>query len=160
MVQLQYEITAAEHLEMVKKRHRRLAQKMINLYIGGCSILLGIVSYRYFGASSVALIVVGSFLFVIPFLSPYIIHRKVYYGNRRLFGQRTLKCDENGIVADTPLGHTETKWSNYEQFRETKNLFLLYLTKDAIGILPKRAFPGPADLELFRTMLASKVRRG
>jgi hypothetical protein len=48
----------------------------------------------------------------------------------------------------------------YEKFCETPRLFLLYQSSDIIGIVPKRAFASPADLQQFRALIASKIRSG
>ena len=86
--------------------------------------------------------------------------RRVYRRNRRMFGQRTTTITDVGFVSHSPMGHTETTWNMYERFRETKNLFLLYQSADLIGILPKRVFATPADLEQFKSLLTSKLRAG
>jgi hypothetical protein len=68
--------------------------------------------------------------------------------------------DETGLRSDTPLGHHEVPWSSFERFCETKNLFLLYQTKDYAGVVPKRAFSSPEQLAEFRNLIAQRVRRG
>jgi len=90
---------------------------------------------------------------------PYIIHRKIYSRNPRLYGKRTVIFDDEGLTSDSDIAHVEIKWSSFEKFKETKNLFLIYQTKDVAGITPKRAFPNPEAVEQFRNLLASKVRR-
>jgi hypothetical protein len=73
---------------------------------------------------------------------------------------RTVTVSDTGIVPDHQLGHTESAWNMYEKFRETQKLFLLYQSSDIIGIVPKRVFASPADLQQFRGLIASKVRPG
>lgn len=84
--------------------------------------------------------------------------RRVYRRNSRMFGQRATTITDAGFISDSPMGHAETTWSMYEKFRETKNLFLLYQSADLIGILPKRVFATPADLQQFRSLLTAKLR--
>lgn len=64
-----------------------------------------------------------------------------------MFAIRKVGISEQGIAADSQLGHAETNWNSYQQFGETNNLFLLYESKDLVVILPKRAFADQKDLE-------------
>jgi len=66
--------------------------------------------------------------------------------------------DDAGLTSDSEVAHVEIKWSSFEKFKETKNRFLIYQTKDVAGIMPKRAFPSLESVEEFRNLLASKVR--
>jgi hypothetical protein len=156
-MQLQYEITPEEHLELVKT-HRSLTQRVFTLSLGGMGLLTGITAYPYLDhAWSLVLIFVSGWLVALDFLVPYIVHWKEYGRNRRLFGTRTVNIDERGIVADGPQGRMESAWSNYEHYQETENLFLMYHTSDVVGLVPKKAFKTPDDLEQFRKLLASKL---
>ncbi len=90
---------------------------------------------------------------------PQIIHRIVYSRNRRLFGIRTVTIDSGGIRSESEVATIETKWSSFEKFRETPNLFVIYQTKDVAGIVPKRAFTRQEEIAEFRSLIASKVRQ-
>jgi hypothetical protein len=96
---------------------------------------------------------------VLQLFMPNIIHRRVYYRNPRLFGMKTVTFDDDGLKSDSELRRVEIKWSSFEKFVETKNLFLTFQTRDAVGIIPKRAFPNPEAIAQFRDFLASKIRR-
>lgn len=72
---------------------------------------------------------------------------------------RTVTVDESGLKSDSELQHVEIKWSSFEKFSETKNLFLIHQTRDVVGIVPKRAFSSPDDIVQFRNLLAQKVRQ-
>jgi len=74
-----------------------------------------------------------------------------------MFGSRTITITDDGLISGSPMGHAETMWNMYEKFRETKSLFLLYQSADLIGILPKRVFATPADIQQFRSLLAAKI---
>jgi YcxB-like protein len=160
-VQLKYEITLPEFMEMAWLRHRSSIRWIIGICVGVVGLLMGAVFYV--DANPVVgmiLIAFSIFLLLMQFVIPSLVFRRMYQRNPRMFGMRTVNINDTGIVADHQLGHTESAWSMYEKFRETQKLFLLYQTTDVIGILPKRAFADVADIEQFRTLIASKVRQG
>ena len=159
-MQLQYEITPAEHLEMIKNVKSRGASRLIRICLYGVGVFIGVVTYQYlgqvFGAFFISLFAT---LIILQIIMPYIIHRRLYSRNPRLYGKRTVIFDDEGLTSDSDIAHVEIKWSSFERFEETKNLFLIYQTKDVAGITPKRAFPNPEAVEQFRNLLASKVPR-
>ena len=48
-VQLQYEITPAEHFEMVKNVRVRTTERLVRICLFGVGILVGVVAYQYLG---------------------------------------------------------------------------------------------------------------
>lgn len=89
---------------------------------------------------------------------PYIIHRRIYGRNPVLFEERTVTFADDGIRSEKLSGTIEAKWGSFERFKETKNLFLTYQSKDVVGIVPKRAFPNIEAISEFRNLLTSKIR--
>jgi hypothetical protein len=159
-VQLQYDITPAEHLEMIKAVRIRSTTRLVRICLYGIGILLGVATYQYIEkVIGVFFISVFATLIILQIIMPYIIHRRIYSRNPRLYGKRTVIFDDEGLTSDSDIAHVEIKWSSFEKFKETKNLFLIYQTKDVAGITPKRAFPSSEAVEQFRNLLASKVRR-
>ena len=159
-MQLQYEITPAEHLEMVKTVRIRPVRQLVRICLYGVGVILGVAIYQYLEhVIGVFFISLFAALIILQLIMPYIIHRRVYSRNPRLYGKRTEIFDNEGLTSDSDIAHVEIKWSSFEKFRETKNLFLIYQTKDVAGITPKRAFPGPEAVEQFRNLLVSKVPR-
>ena len=146
---------------MALLRHRSSIRWIIGIYVGAGGLMLGLVFFVYtdhwFG---LFLSVASVFLLLVQLIVPSLAFARVYRRNSRMFGMRTVTVSDTGIVSDHQLGHTESAWNMYEKFRETQNLFLLYQSTDIIGIVPKRAFANPADLEQFRVLLSSKVRPG
>jgi hypothetical protein len=159
-VQLAYEISPSDHLESVKVRTSRSPRRILLIFMGACLLLLGIVTYPYFDhAYAGTLIGLAIGVILISFLVPYISHWRVYYRNRRLFGRRTVTFSETGVIADNPTGHHETQWDKYQGFRESKNLFLIYISRDAAALVPKRCFQAPSQLDEFRSLLGRKLRQ-
>ena len=159
MIQLRYEITPAEHLEMVKITRIIFASRLIRICLSIVGLSFAILSYRYLDHSwSVSLITVFVWMIILQSLLPYIIHRRVYYQNPRIFGMRTVTFDDEGIKSDSDIAHLEIRWNSLERFKETKHLFLTYQSRDVVGIVPKRAFLTQDDIAQFRNLLASKIR--
>jgi hypothetical protein len=160
-VQLKYEITLPEYKEMAWLRQRSSIRWIIGICIGVIGLLLGFVFYVYVEHGlGLVLIAFSIFLLLMQWAVPSLVFGRVYRRNSRMFSTRTVTTSDTGIVSDHQLGHSESAWNMYEKFRETQNLFLLYQSTDLIGILPKRAFAIPANLQQFRALIASKIRPG
>lgn len=159
-MQLEYEIKPSDHLEAVKIRYRGSVRRIVLSFMGVLLLLLGIITYPYFEKGwSVLVIGLSVWILLMQLFIPRIAHWMVYYRNRAIFGPRKLTFDEFGVVADGPMGHIQTLWKNYVRFRESRGLFLLYLSHDTIGIVPKRAFKTVAEVDDFRTLVAAHLPR-
>jgi hypothetical protein len=156
-MEIRYDITAADHLEMVKAVHAKLGPRLLKIAICGATILFVFLAFPNSdsGFKIISAAVLGSLAFV-QLTIPYIIHRRVYFRNPRLFATRTVLLNEDGLVSDSDLAHTEIKWNLFEGFKETENLFLTFQGRHVVGIIPKRAFP-EEKLKEFRDLLRSKI---
>jgi YcxB-like protein len=70
--------------------------------------------------------------------------------------QQTLRVDEDGLYKRSEVGQSETKWFAYTRFRETQNLFVLYLGERQAEVVPKRALSN-AQLDELRQLLRKKI---
>jgi len=139
-------------------RHRSSIRWITGICLGAGGLILGLVFFFYTDHwLGLFLMIAFVFLLLVQLIVPSLAFARVYRRNSRLFGMRTVTLSDAGIVSDHQMGHTESAWNMYEKFRETQNLFLLYQSADIIGIVPKRAFASPADLEQFRSLIASKI---
>jgi hypothetical protein len=157
-VQIHYEITPSDHLEMLKVRFG-VSAKGANILLDIVGICFGIVAYHFFGQGWFVVIVLFATLAVIQLFLPNILHWRIYYRNPLLFEMRTVTVSDEGLRSERQSGIIEAKWSTFVGFKETKNLFLMYQGKDVVGIVPKRAFPSPEPIAQFRNLLASKLSR-
>ncbi len=55
-------------------------------------------------------------------------------------------------------GEAKFPWSAWVKYRETRNFFMLYPSKKAVHVLPKRALGSEQDLVDFRNLLKQKIR--
>jgi hypothetical protein len=154
----EYEITQPEFIEMAWLRHRSSIRWSIGVGVGIVGLVLGGLFYKYadhwVGAFTIAMSI---FLLLMQFVIPTAAFHRAYRRNRKMFGKRVVTITDHGIQSDHELGHSEATWNMYEKFRETPRLFLLFQSADLIGILPKRVFTNPGDIESFRNFLASWI---
>lgn len=157
-MQITYDITPSEHLEMVKTVQISPTRRYVRATLGLLGVFLALLSIRYLDiAFGLLLAAIFAMFTATQFFLPLIVHRRIYYRNVGLFSARTATFDDDGVRVDSEMGHGEKKWRSYSSYRETKNLFLLFQTKDSAGIVPKRAFPSPEAIADFRGLLASKI---
>lgn len=103
----------------------------------------------------------ADYMLLIPLLLPFFVGWALRRGFRRtadLQGPHRFTFGDEAVEIDGPSGHTRLKWEAFNQWVETKNLFLL---KETVGlackIIPKRAFP-PEQEARFRELLAARVK--
>ena len=157
-MQIQYEITPSDHLEMLKVRFG-LRARLGRILICVAGIFLGALSYRVSGDAWIGVVAVFAALTLTQIFMPYIIHRRIYHRNPQLFEMRTVTFTDEDVKSEKATGNIEAKWSSFKKFKETKNLFLTYQSKDVVGMVPKRAFSNPEGIAQFRNFLASKLPR-
>ena len=155
-MQIKYEITPSDHLEMLKVRFG-LGVRLGRILICIAGIFLGVFGYHFFGDTWIVVIAVFAALTLTQIFMPYIIHRRIYHRNPQLFEMRTVTFTDEGVKSEKATGNIEAKWSSFEKSKETKNLFLTYQSKNVVGMVPKRAFSSPEDIAQFRNFLASKL---
>jgi len=78
--------------------------------------------------------------------------KKDFRKNPNLLQMYTTSIDSERIETRSELSQSTRKWITYIKFKETRNLFLLYLDTRVFEIIPKRAFSAP-QLEEFRKYL-------
>jgi hypothetical protein len=118
--------------------------------------VLGILFNRFFGETWV--IAIFAVVIIVELFLPYIAHRKIYYRNPGLFEMRTVTFGEEGMRSEKESGNVDAKWSSFKKFKETKNLFLTYQSREVIGIVPKRALRTPRRSHNLETFLLPSYR--
>lgn len=157
MIELKYGITPAEHLEMIKAVRFPLKRRLVRLLLWVVCMTISAWAYEDVGETWGVMFVFFMAMAILDFAMPYILSRRVYGRNPRLFGERKVTIDEEGLKSESAIGKVEINWKNFERLQETKNLFLTFQTKDVIGILPKRAIGGKTDVDQLREFLKSKI---
>jgi len=88
-----------------------------------------------------------------PLLQAWLIWR----GGRS--AQDVIRCwaDEEGFSMQTANSDATIKWPGLIEFRETRNLFLIYSSKRMYCLIPKRAFADESQVKEFRELLRRKI---
>ena len=84
--------------------------------------------------------------------------KKMWDGSPHLQQPRVLTISEEMFTDATTLTSHAYKWAAFVQYRETPQLFVLYPGRFMIEMVPKRAFPSPADVDAFRAFLQNAIR--
>jgi hypothetical protein len=83
---------------------------------------------------------------------------RVAFKSQPKFRERyTLRFEEEGIHFKTATVDSTLKWSHYQTWLESDQIFLLVYGKRLYTVIPKRAFPGPAPIDEFRGLLGRKL---
>jgi hypothetical protein len=73
---------------------------------------------------------------------------------------KAVDADTTALTISTDLTTCRYLWPHFTSFRETPNLFVLTTRDRELHILPKRAFPDPHALDLFRGLLQTAIPTG
>ncbi len=84
--------------------------------------------------------------------------RGLWKDESSLFRSNTASIDEEGIMFQEPFSQTHYPWSTFRQVKESKQSFLLFVSKRHFYIIPKRAFPDLAQLNNFRDLVKDRER--
>jgi hypothetical protein len=67
------------------------------------------------------------------------------------------EIDETGILFEEPISTTNQSWETFRNIKESKESFLMFVSKRRFYIVPKRAFDGGSDLAIFRQLIVQKI---
>jgi hypothetical protein len=86
--------------------------------------------------------------------------RRTWDAHAFLQRPETVEIDGGGMTFTEPLSRKFYAWSYFPGFKETPNLFLIYVSPLGFFIIPKRAFATPDDLTAFRGHLLNQIQSG
>ncbi len=69
----------------------------------------------------------------------------------------TFEVTEEGLTVSSPYFQSNVKWQIYTGFLETKNLFMVYQSKQLYNLFPKRAFYSDEQINEFRELLRTMI---
>jgi hypothetical protein len=102
-------------------------------------------------------LLIGPMLIMVILLSKYSNFKKDVESNRALLGPLHYSLSNNGIDINSPSTSSHTKWSNIFQAKETKENFLLFISRQQIYLIPKRSFQNDQEIDSFRMILKSNL---
>ena len=109
--------------------------------------------------------IVAGFACVIAFLWYGIVYfaitplraRLSYRRHKALQRAYNLSWNEDGVTTTNPNVTGLTPWSDYREWLEGRNLFLLYVSDRLFHLVPKRAFPSEDAIANFREQLRARI---
>jgi hypothetical protein len=105
---------------------------------------------------------VAIFLFIIFFLRWNL--RRIVKNHRMIDRPYTLEVADDGLTWVEPVSRLQYRWAAFYGFKETKNLFLLYLSDPSragmlmFHIVPRRAFGSPEAAAEFGRLVRAKIQ--
>lgn len=94
---------------------------------------------------------VGAFTLYVPFATQLALQR-----DPRFRTHFQMQVADSGIAITTNAVTEHLSWSEFREFRETNDLFLLYQSPKLVTPFPKRAF-SPDEQAQFRALAAEKI---
>lgn len=98
-------------------------------------------------------------LSVFGMLQRRIAVRRSWASQPSLHRPHILEIDERELTINEPLSSHRYKWETFAGYRETENLFVLYVSPFAFWMVPKRAFLSE-ELQAFKSLLLTHVKQG
>jgi hypothetical protein len=99
-----------------------------------------------------ALIIVA-FWAVITVLS--MISRK----NKPMFCEKTITLGDDGYVAESQYGKSETRWTMVQKLARTRRYIFIYLSQDNAVVIPRRAFENSTQWDTFYDLCKQRTNR-
>ena len=93
-------------------------------------------------------------------LWPLLLRFQIWNGwrsYRAIQGTITYEIHDDGVSVKTKGSDSFVKWETFTKSTETRNLFLLHISRQIRYVIPKRAFINPAQAEEFRDIVRRKI---
>lgn len=102
-------------------------------------------------------VTVAAALVGLGFALPYLLARNTMRTSPMIKGDLRYVFDENGVETTTTASQSHMDWAGFHRAVEIKDFILLYMSSRVFHIVPKKAFPDPAQLEVFKSLLRKKI---
>lgn len=161
---IQLEWTDYLAAERLHRRPNRPASVLLGIIavIAAVSLVAGVIqwiggdfrflSYIWFVYLFFGLLLLNHFI-----LLPYNTRRN-FQQSKELLQPIEIEVAPEGLRYTTVISETNRPWSHFSNWKENKQLLVLYITDNSIIILPKRAFAHSAELDQIRAHLNSIPR--
>jgi amino acid transporter len=83
--------------------------------------------------------------------------RRVFKDSPDLAGVQHVTVSEEGVAVRMATSVTNMTWAHFVHFAESAGLYLLFVSKTAAHIIPKRAFGSAAEMEWFRGVAQARA---
>ncbi len=162
---LEYRINAQDYQEAYRANYRSQQMSYVALYVlSGLIILMGLLYIVLPKADRFIDLLLGTGLIGLGIcLIPDLYYRFFFVSFWRsppyVREAVMLQVNPEGMVYYSDSVQATLKWHVYTHFVETRNLFLVYLSPQMYGVLPKRAFNDSTQMAQFRSLLRQTLDR-
>jgi hypothetical protein len=136
---------------------------LVRFTITGLVILIGAIVYGGSdGANTTTrpiLIIVGIFFLVWLWLILFVQSRRMVKTVPNMKGPIRYEFDDAGVLIVALHASTEMQWASILQWKENKNVFLLYQSPQLAQIIPKRFFGNEQDVMAVRELLRTNISK-
>ena len=80
-------------------------------------------------------------------------------GNPHVRGEIQCEINDDGVKMKTPTSDSFNKWESFIKTKETRNLFLLFLSKHLVYMVPKRTLQDEAQIQELRALIKQKITK-
>jgi len=156
---LTYHITQEDFVAAQRAHQRRnlsgRVQFRLGMFLFGLFLLMALFSVIFtphvWMNYTLPLVLAAAYLYLY-----YFAHRLAYRKNAGLFSDIAVDVSSDGIHIITPHSESTVPWSRYQQWVESKDVFLLYVGTRTFNIIPKRVLTVEQQDSL-RTLLKRNV---
>jgi len=157
-VEVRYQCNLADYSEALKAHYSIYRiYSLIRITIGCALIAIGLyLVYTTGNLGGTAFILLGGIWFVLRVLLRPVWIKRDFRKHPDFSRENLLSADQDGLRSSCDVSQFQRSWSAYTKFRETPNLFMLYMGARLFDVIPKRAFVGP-QLDEFRELIRQKL---
>lgn len=160
-IEIKYALTVDEAVKAMQSRvsgswsmrYLWIATGLFTLITVGIGVANGDLGFAL-AALMPAFIVVGLYIFI--YASPF-THERISKESR-FFIEQTWRFTDDETTHRTAHGESRNAWSAYAQASETSRFFFLFLARNIVAPIPKRAFKNAEQMAQFRALLKRKLK--
>jgi len=163
---MQLHISGADYLAAIRlalrpRKSWAIAGFVLLLFVGwGAALIVISVLSGKGGAMEYVLLLCLAYL---PFwyfvVLPWRV-RKLYVQRHDLQEQYEFSFDDEGISLSSSLLNQRFPWSHTRKWRESRELFLVYIADNMFKVFPKRSFVSSVEIDCFRELLTKNAGPG
>ncbi len=96
-------------------------------------------------------------VYLLARLTQYLVIKRTWNSIRSERTGMTIETSDEGLKIITSVSESNVKWTAYTHWKESSNLFFVYISVNSSILFPKRAFVDYEQIDSFRELLNSKL---
>lgn len=141
----------------VRSMHRRNRASVLWTFLCGSALLYWGLKLIFEVPIAGGVLIMGSlYCFFATWTTSWFLAKKIFAGPAYRH-PITFRFGEQFLATETQYSETETDWPGFVRWHEGKETLLLYFSKAAAQMVPKRFFASESDLDATRELLRRKL---